>query len=66
VISNSSSINRVLVSSICLICFHLLLRPAMEARGEGGMAALWDLGLTGDGEFLLHLQAQPQWSVGDH
>jgi hypothetical protein len=30
------------------------------------MVALWDLKLTGDEEFLLYLQAEPPWHVGDH
>jgi hypothetical protein len=40
--------------------FQLLLRPAVEARGEGVVAMSWDAVYTGDEMFQqLHLQAQP-------
>jgi hypothetical protein len=48
--------------------FLLLLRPAVEARGEGVVAMSWDAVYSGDEMVFqqLHLQAIPRWSLDDH
>jgi hypothetical protein len=49
------------------LSFLLLLRPAVEARGEGVVVDSWYAVFTGDVMFhQLHLQAQPRWSLDDH
>jgi hypothetical protein len=54
------------VSFVSWICIHLLLRPAVEARGEGVLTAIWDVELVDDGVFLLQLQEQQRWILDDH
>jgi hypothetical protein len=54
------------MSFVLWIFIHLLLRPAMEARGEGGGSMVWESELTGDRMFLLLPQAVLQWSTVGH